>query len=342
MAGSEGESSIENAEEDDSFNSAEDLGVTEGFTIQVPSFGESNSLSESESDAAIDIREHYSDDELDDPEYDEQKDSSVDGEGDDVYSSSDEDEDAVVQAELARLAQMDGVDEDAAEESSSDGPLDLNDSPSVDVDDFESSVDGTSEIEMNLSPIRKRAKKNSLSTPHTKTTPKTKPKPSKPGKSNAVTSTENIFIGSLNGGANPLLSTGKDTPKNKKKKNRPGQNARRAEREKALRIQNREARRERGDYREREHHDHRDRDHRGRGRDRNQYDSPRRNNRRETHERPPRSNDRRAHGGHTPAPPPEQKPEDLASLHPSWAARKKETNIADFKGKKMTFDSDSE
>merc|ERR1712100_733711 len=34
--------------------------------------------------------------------------------------------------------------------------------------------------------------------------------------------------------------------------------------------------------------------------------------------------------------------EEIESLHPSWAARKKTTNIADFSGKKITFDDDSD
>ena len=45
----------------------------------------------------------------------------------------------------------------------------------------------------------------------------------------------------------------------------------------------------------------------------------------------------------------ESKPKDSVEnkktaedLHPSWSARKKTTNIADFKGKKITFGGDSD
>lgn len=71
----------------DSFDSSKNLGVAEGFTITMPNFGDD--FSDSDSDvAAIEIRDHYSHEELVDPMFDENS-KPKHYEDSDSYSSDD-------------------------------------------------------------------------------------------------------------------------------------------------------------------------------------------------------------------------------------------------------------
>lgn len=205
---SESEENEENSAE--SFDSSKDLGVTEGFTITVPNFGEAFSDSEDSDVAAIEIRDHYSDAELDDAEYDEDQEKGNVSDSNSISGGDDE------------------------SDSSSDTPP-----PKV----------------------RKTSDKQTPSAKKPKFEKKTTPKPAA-------------------------------MEKKKKKKNRPGQSTRR-------RLA--------------------------------QSQETFKGSRNPSFAKKPAPNPSK------PAP-----TEDTESLHPSWSARKKATNIAEFKGKKVTFGDDSD